>query len=155
MCAVAIGPRPGDTRANLAGPSRLATVSRASAEVVHFRINCEARQPWRGQSPITKAGLSAALAAQAEKALTGEAKIPSSRIAPYPGSNDQGKKGFTDDLRKGGITSIRAGGSHPTSDMQRGQDYTPARVGPEPAPGLVSLRSERGPRSVRGYGLPG
>lgn len=142
-------------RADLQGPSRQTSVSRPFSSVLHPRINVEARRPWRGQSPITKAGLSAGLAAQAEKILTAEAKIPPSRIAPFPGIADDELKQFVRDLTKGGITSLKSGAEFaPGQQMTRGQDYAPGRIGPEPAAGLVSLRSDAAGEVFAATGVP-
>ena len=63
-------------RIDLAGPSRTTTVSRPAEAVAHVRVNADPGTPWKGQSPLARAGLTAALAAQLEKGLTAEARTP-------------------------------------------------------------------------------
>ena len=145
-------------RADLQGPSRQSSVSRPYSSVLHPRINVEAAKPWRGQSPITKAGLSAGLAAQAEKILTAEAKIPPSRIAPHPGGSGDNAadslKDFLSNLRSGGITGFRLGHFAQADGMTPGSALAPQRVGADPAAGLVSLRSDAAGEIFSATGVP-
>ena len=141
-------------RASLQGPSRVSTVSRPAAAVLHPRINVEDRTPWRGRSPIEKAGLSAALVAGATKALTGETKIPSSRIAPHPSTQKSDAQGLADILKKGGITAIPNANLRPDTDMTAGQKYTPGEVKADPSPALVQLRSDTATEVFTACGIP-
>ena len=141
-------------RANLQGPSRVSTVSRPAAAVLHPRINVEDRTPWRGRSPIEKAGLSAALVAGAEKALTGETKIPSSRIAPHPSTQKADAQELADILKKGGITAIPNSSIRPDTDMTAGAKYAPAEVKADPSAALVQLRGDAAAEVFTACGIP-
>ena len=63
-------------RVDLAGPSGTSTRQASGADVVHFRWSCDPAQPWRGVSPIARAGLTGRALAAAETAIGNEAKGP-------------------------------------------------------------------------------
>ena len=114
----------------------------------------EDRTPWRGRSAIEKAGLSATLVAGAEKALTGETKIPSSRIAPHPSTQKSDAQDLADILKKGGITAIPNANLRPDTDMTAGAKYEPAEVKADPSPALVQLRSDTASEIFVACGIP-
>ena len=59
-------------------------MTRASAAVIHVRVGATEAMPWRGISPLHKAGLTAGLAARAEHLLSKETRFNPSRLATLP-----------------------------------------------------------------------
>ena len=128
---------------DLQGPSRVRTVTRKDAEVIHPRINVDPRRPWYGQPPYRTAGASSTLAARIEQALTRETRIPPSKIVPFPvGGEPDNRKRFQSQLSKGGIITMPTDSGFPGIQPSNSNILRPAAVGAEPNAALVDLRQQ-------------
>lgn len=126
-------------RCDLQGPTRVTTQRRESTEVIHPRINVEAKRPWRGQAPWKTAKLTANLAARIEVALTRESMFAPSRILPFPESSQDQREPVERALVRGGLVVVDA--SQPL-DGQTTARLTPQAIGAQPDRGLVELREQ-------------
>ena len=68
----------------LPGPTANTQRKVSSGDVLHFRINCNAATPHKGQSPLALSGHSAALLAAAESSLANELSGPVGQLLPAP-----------------------------------------------------------------------
>ena len=141
-------------RLDLAGPSTSHTESMPGDAVLHVRIGADARQPWRGRSPLQSSPKTTALASRIEASLTAEATLPVGRIAVIEAVPEQ-VKAYGNDLVQGGIISFGLGALRvhgqaqaPTSRLE------PARYGPEPNAVMESLRQGVGVDISNAYGVP-
>ena len=142
-------------RIDMAGPSRTRTISRPAEAVIHCRINVDPSRPWRGQSPIRTASLSAKLAAAAEKALAIESAISPARIAPIPTPDKAQRDNYNDALKSGGIVTVEASTIVPgASGQEPASRWLPQAVGPDPTAPLVQLRSDASRELLVACGVP-
>ena len=65
-------------------PSASRTLTRTSEEVLHLRYSYDPGSPWRGVGPLTRARLTAALAANLESGLGNQAAAPTGQLIPVP-----------------------------------------------------------------------
>ena len=65
---------------SLTGPSTTEALNVGADEVLHFRVNVDKREPWRGRGALQRASGSARLLCAIEAALTAESKLPVGRI---------------------------------------------------------------------------
>ena len=134
------------------GPSGSRTAYRTAASVVLVIANAEPGRPWAGQSAISGASSTAGLAASVEKALAGESRIPSARIATMPGDKAQ-VPGFTDKLRKGGIFAFGESNQAPFT-KEKTTDWRPAVMRPEPNESMVLLQESTERAVLAAHGVP-
>ena len=71
-------------RCDVFSPSASRTLTRTSEEVLHFRYSYDPGSPWRGVGPLTRARLTAALAANLESGLSNQASAPTGQLIPVP-----------------------------------------------------------------------
>ena len=132
-------------RCSESGPSSTETRTVPGDRVLHFRINADPRQPWRGRSPLALASETSRLAGGVESALGDEAtNAPRATVVTVA----EGAEGLGDTLTAfrsargklempetmaGGL-SDRAGAPH--------RDWSPVRLGPTPPAELVALRGQ-------------
>ena len=72
-------------RCDVSSPSASRTLTRPYEAVLHFRYSYDPGSPWRGVGPLTRARLTAALAANLESSLGNQAKAPTGQLIPVPG----------------------------------------------------------------------
>ncbi|MYJ69268.1 MAG: hypothetical protein F4087_12270, partial [Gemmatimonadetes bacterium] len=96
-------------RGTLYGPDGSLTVSRRAAAVVHVRYSEDPSRPWRGVSPLERAGLDADLLSAVVTRLGQEASAKSAYVVPAP---TDGQSTTVEDLRddigeaKGGVCIV-------------------------------------------------
>ena len=71
-------------RCDVFSPSASRTLTRPYEAVLHFRYSYDPGSPWRGVGPLTRARLTAALAANLESNLGNQAKAPTGQLIPVP-----------------------------------------------------------------------
>ena len=153
-------------RASLYGPDGTTTVTRPAAAIVHCRYSDDPSRPWRGVSPLERAGLDSDLLSAVTTRLGQEASAPSAYVIPTP-ANPMGQAGATDadpstgqlraDIKaaKGGVTMAptfaaglgdAAGAPH--------QDWGQKRIGAHPPDVLRAIRSDVGMAVCGATGVP-
>lgn len=132
-------------RVDLPGPTRTATVSRPSTDVLHIRYSVNRATPWRGQSPLAACPATAQLAKTLEAQLQREFQGPTGTIV-FAGGAGEGDEQDAESLKKhyreldggvvlGTVPRDAAGGFG-------GVQQTPAteRIGPRPPQVISELR---------------
>ena len=71
-------------RCDVFAPNGSRTLIRTSEGVLHFRYSYDPGSPWRGVGPLTRARLTAALAANLESGLSNQASAPTGQLIPVP-----------------------------------------------------------------------
>ena len=89
-------------RCDVSSPSASRTLTRPYEAVLHFRYSYDPGSPWRGVGPLTRARLTAALAANLESSLGNQAKAPTGQLIPVPGP------GSSDDAGDDPLASLKA-----------------------------------------------
>ena len=145
-------------RCDFAGPSRSVSRFLPADSVLHFRVNVDPSQPWRGRSAHSLASATAATAANAEATATGEAKIAISRLIPVastltPGQRDQTTTTLADELKRGGYFALSLIGARPGAG-ERMNRLSVEPVQPDPAEGHLSLRRDAALELVEAAGVP-
>lgn len=138
-------------RVDVAGPSRTTSRMVPAAGVVHFRVNGDARRPWRGVSPLERANATASLGAAVEKSLTAELRVPVARILALAGNSEQVAY-VADSIRKGGIVATGIGQG--AADQVPTSRWTPGRIGPEPEAVTEAVRTQAGRDLCAAFGVP-
>ena len=137
-------------RLDFAGPSGSRTAELPSSAVVHCRIGVSAGEPWRGQSPLRRANVSARLAAAIESSFRREMALPVSRLVPVSGTAAPVQIGsYASNVVAGGVVVAGAGGTD-----TRGSALAPGRVGPQPDTVSEALRSSLGTEVAAAMGVP-
>ena len=161
-------------RCDLSGPSGFEQVTVSADQVVHIRINADAREPWRGRGMLELSDASGNLAAALEESLGSEANAGVRLLVPAP-SEGQGGGASSDDEdeqedgadgldtlkadlldAEGSVTlvpSMGAGwgdgrGSSP------GGDWRQVRIGAAPPRAAVSLRRDAEDSLLAGLAIP-
>ncbi len=142
-------------RVDIVGPNDTLNMDKVpAARVLHFRINTDPKQPWRGRSPLANSKATADLAARLEKALDDDAQVPVKRLVPLAGTPEQVADivgSFKDRLtRFVGIPLAIATRGEPKPS----RDFDPRRVGPEPTEAMVNLRDRLRTDILSAYGVP-
>src|SRR5699024_1851998 len=136
----AVAGEPVAYRVSLPGTFGPVAETALAGEVLHFRIGCRLREPWRGTSPLSRAPLSGGLLAVVEGVLsdTYDSAPIGSQIVTTPedpedengtiGASFRGKRGRV--LLRETSAILAAGGPTPQSDWSP-RDMTPdiARAG--------------------------
>ena len=147
-------------RLDMAAPGgRTTTRTVAGDGVIHCRMNESLVEPWRGVSPLTEAGLSAALLANLETRMSEEAKGRVGYLLPIPeGISDEGQTQLRADLGSlaGGVkvvetTSAGAGSGRSNAPLN---DWKPQRLGADFPVANVELRKEVGGDVLAALGVP-
>ena len=136
----------------LTGPTGSRTVRVPAANVLHFRINPDARNPWRGRSPIEIADTTAKLSAYLEQRAQQGASGSEGNVLPYPdvefGTDEDGNP-MESALQKDidamqGRTYLAPSGRDAGVGAPQGigSDWKPRRIGYDPPSGLVELRRD-------------
>ena len=139
------------------GPSRTSTVTVSGAAVIHFRVNCDPRSPWRGRSPLRVAQATGRLAAQTERALYLEMKSPVGQLSMLPSlGNELGALRMKIESANGFFAALSSGQSRPTAKDERlvsGEALNPARFGPKPDEITEAIRKGVGHDILASYGI--
>ena len=145
---------------DMAAPGQRTLTRTVGAEgIVHCRINTSLVQPWRGVSPLTEAGLSAALLGNLERRLGEEANGRSGYLLPIPeGLSDAAQERLRADLGtlKGGIKVVEtnSGGAGSGRANAPLNDWKPQRLGADFPAGNVELRKEASADVLAAIGVP-
>ena len=143
-------------RASLYGPDGTTTVIRPAAAVAHVRYSEDPSRPWRGVSPLERAGLDSDLLSAVVTRLGQEAAAPSAYAVPSPedgGDQDE----LRADLRaaKGGVVLVETmAGGYGDKGAAPQADWRQQRIGGEPPDVLRALRSEVGMAVAEACGVP-
>ena len=138
---------------HFAGPSRSVSRFLPAQSVLHFRINADPSQPWRGRSAHSLATATAATAANAEATATGEAKIAISRLIPVASTLTPGQRGQTtstlaDELKRGGYFALSLVGAR-SGAGERMNRLSVEPVQPDPSEGHLTLRRDAALEHIR------
>ena len=131
-------------RLDLNGPTVTESVTRSRSSVLHFRLNGDPRQPWRGLSPLARATTTARLNGSLEKSLADEAGGPVGNLIPMvEGSsvNDDFRDALHSLAGDVGLPQTTAGGGGDPG-QRPARDFDPKRLGPHPPESLVRLRAQ-------------
>lgn len=156
-------------RADLPDPDGTETLSVPAESVMHVRYAVDPSAPWRGVGPLQWASATGRLSGALEAALAGEAAGPAGHVIPVPDTGAAGEAGrqqkaaLRADLQalRGGLRlvdtlaagwgagrGVAPGGGAPSGDwMQR-------RIGADPPPSVVSLRSDAALAVLAACGVP-
>ena len=124
--------------------------------VAHIVWHADPARPWRGQSPLRTARLTAESAVGAERSMGRELQIKPARLVPAPGLDPkqaaqrrrQGARGRG--ARRGMGPRRRPGGPHD----RRGRPDAGDVLRPDPAGGIVTLRSASATEIAAALGIP-
>lgn len=141
-------------RLDMAGPSRLETVTRTSEAVVHCKVNSDSTAPWRGRSAVTVALGTSTLAAAVEGSLRNEMKIPPSRVAPMASSDPEQRSEYLKQLKNGGLYVLQTPQLGAQLDPAGRGSYKPEMIRPDPASSVVSLKSDAAREVMMACGIP-
>ena len=130
-------------RLSMYGPQTTTRLLEPGA-VVHCMYAYRAIQPWRGLSPLEFACASGALVGNVEAAAGNEAGGPHGSVIPAPEgtSNVDDLKTDLFNLRGGLGMPESMGGGWADKGGRPDADWKQRRIGFEPPPGLVTLRTE-------------
>ena len=146
------GPRrPWRYSVTTSGPSTTETINVTGEGVVHCAWAWDAREPWRGRSPLALAGESGRLARALERALADETSGPVGTLIPMPVDASEGDEGDEDPLAplrreiaglrgRVGLVETTAAGFGEGRAASPAQDWRPQRLGADPPDSLPVLR---------------
>ena len=152
------GPNDWAYRCDFAGPSSSVSRFLPAQSVLHFRINADPSQPWKGQAAHSLATATAATAANAEASATGEARIAISRLIPVastltPGQRDDTTTTLADELKRGGYFALSLIGARPGAG-ERMSRLSVKPVQPDPSEGHLALRRSAALELIEAAGVP-
>ena len=128
----------------------------AGSEVAHIRYSTDSAEPWKGISPLVRAGLGSKLIANIESKLGQETSGPVGSLLPLP--HDESLDELKADLKKlnGGTALVEStsGGWGEGRQNAPLQDYTQKRIGANPPDSLVSLYTKSQLSIVAAAGVP-
>ena len=143
------------------GPSRDSTAPGTVADVVHIRLNEDARAPHCGVSPILAAADTAGALAGLERALKLEANATSGYVIPSASAEGMDDDSFTalkSDLAKlaGATRIVPSLGPRPGDPQGRSgdADWKAQRIGLNPPQSVVELRTSAGLGVMAAAGIP-
>ena len=123
--------------------------------VAHIVWHADPARPWRGQSPLQTARLTAESAVGAERTMTRELRIKPARLIPAPGLDPKQAADVADKVREGGVRGVGWGRGGGQAGRTTGAgDPTPAVLRPDPAGGIVTLRSASATEIAAALGIP-
>ncbi len=142
---IAGGPDPASWRysLDLAGPSLSGTRVYERDSVLHFRLQADAREPWRGASPLQSARLGFDLAAALEKAMRDETRLPVSRIVTVSGGRSESVDELSAKIAEGGVATTDVEGASPSGLH---------RIQASPSETAKALRSDLGEEICAAFG---
>ncbi len=143
---------------SLPGPTTSASIDAPAAQVVHVRYGATADQPWRGESPLAAAGISADLLARVETSLRREFAALSVQLVTHPGAylpNQAARREFAQSLSDSERqVLVDAGNEGWRSRGSSGGSWQQVRLGPEPTAHEVELRSQVAQDVLSAMGIP-
>ena len=132
------------------------TVTRPGESVIHCRYSDDPSRPWRGVSPLARAGLDGDLLSAVTTRLKQEASATSAYVVPAP-DQDTDTTTLRSDLKeaKGGVVlaATMASGYGDSAASPHG-DWSQKRIGAHPPDVLRALRSEVGMEVMAACGIP-
>lgn len=140
-------------RVDLIGPSVTTTQNVAGQAVLHFRVGCDPRTPWRGKGPLKRGESTAKLAAKIETSATVEASMPIGRFLSIPLNPDQAQAQEKQLARTGAFVVTGVGQGTVTQDAPNSR-FSPVAYGPKPDQVLEALRTRAGQDVAAAYGVP-
>ena len=146
-------------RASLYGPDGTTTVMRPAASVCHIRYSEDPSRPWRGVSPLERAGLDADLLSAVVTRLGQEASAKSAYVIPTPTDGQAGTvSSLLTDIgnAKGGVVMAEgmAGGWGDKGAGTAGDGFKQSRIGADPPDVLRAIRSDVGMAVCGATGVP-
>ena len=134
-------------RVDLPGPSGWMSRYVSADEVLHFRHNLSAEEPWRGRSPLFRGSGSFELAKLVERSLHYEASVAHGRLIAIPdGTGGEVVEQLKNDLRnlegKTMLPSTTAAGFGQGRAMAPQADWKPQRIGADFPDAAVNLRAQ-------------
>ena len=154
------GPGAGDWlyRCDVAGPSGMSSRFRAAPDVLHFRINVDPSQPWKGRAAHSLASATAATAARAEATAGKEAGVAVSRLIPVAQTLTPTQRGETtsdlaSELKRGGYFALSLIGVSPGRG-ERMNRLSVEPVHPEPSTTHLELRRGAALEIIEATGVP-
>ena len=146
-------------RVSTYGPSGVTTQTVPAAAVVHIRYSVDPSRPWRGISPLERAGLDAELLSALLSRLKEESGAPVAHVIPSP---VDGQANATATLRtdlksaKGGVVLAETmAGGYGDKGGAPAQDWTTKRIGANPPAVLPAMAGEVGMRIAEAMAVPG
>ena len=132
-------------------PSGQYVVHKQGWDLLHFRVNVDPLQPWKGQ-PLWKLGnLTSEATARMEKAVIEISQIPA--FAVYPVPNDKLTPSQFQEIMDSIMKALR-NGSHLLVQGGQGNQLGSRPVAPDPSPGFNSLRKELNRDLLISMGIP-
>lgn len=143
----------------LNGPSAVLERSRPSAAVVHVRTGSSQTEPWRGYSPLIRAGVSAELLSTIEQRMNEEATAKVGSLLTVP---DNTSEDSVNQLRrdvaalKGQIALVETGSAGHGQGMRAAPqvDWLLRRIGAHFPDTNIQLRSEVSRDIIGALGIP-
>ena len=144
-------------RVDLPGPDLTETITAPGDGVLHFRFASDPRQPWIGIAPLSWASSTGRLSGALEQSLAGEASGPFGHVIPTPDvQTDRTELKADLDKLRGGIKLVdtTASGWGESRAAAPAADWKQQRIGADPPPSVVSLRSEAAMAVLAACGVP-
>ena len=151
-------------RCDVSSPSASRTLTRPYDAVLHFRYSYDPGSPWRGVGPLTRARLTAALAANLESGLGNQASAPTGQLIPVPDPGagdteaDDPLSSLKDDLaRIGGGTMLletTAGAWGDGKAIAPRSDWEQKRIGFDPSKESGLIREQAALAVLSACGIP-
>ena len=149
-------------RCDVYSPSASRTLTRPYEAVLHFRYSYDPGSPWRGVGPLTRARLTAALAANLESNLGNQAKSPTGQLIPVPGAAEtEGEDNLADlktDIAKiaGGVllTETTSGAWGEGRAIAPKGDWEQRRIGFDPSRESGPIREAATMAVLSACGIP-
>ena len=143
----------------LAGPSAPEQRNRPAEGVVHLRYSVDPARPWKGVSPLARAGVSASLLGRLELRLSQEANARTGYLLPVPvDGQDESITQLKADLKAlaGNVALVetQAGGFGHGPQARPSREWHLERMGANPPAVLESLRSGAGSDILAACGVP-
>ena len=143
---------------SIPGPSQTYNRKLPASSVLHFRYAVDPAEPWRGRSPVSKASISADLAAYLETRLSEEASGVVGQVIPIPGETAD-RTGLENRLKslKGQtalVPSATQAWDGKGSMITSRDDWNAKRLGFDAPQSEVLLRSDVGLSILAACGVP-
>ena len=137
----------------LAGPQATVTRNLHGDSVLHFQTGATDAEWWCGRAPLYRARATAGLAAEIERQMTAEAKLPVGRLIGLGGSTPEQSLETTKAIRQGGVhvAGFAQGFADQAGPSNR---LSPQAYGAAPAVGFEALRSHVAQEICAAFGVP-